>query len=210
MSEVERCVGESDCERPIRSKVRLLCDTHLSRLRRRGTTEKYVPPRLSTEERFWSKVDKNGPVPECAPELGPCWIFSSGKPRSGGYGAFWDGTYRAASRPRQVLAHRWAFTAYVQDPGDKDVLHRCDTALCVRYDTHLFLGTRRENVALRDSRGRGGYGEKNPCSKLTEEQVLDIRDERGNGKTFRFLSQKYGVSETTIRGIVEHRNWFHI
>jgi hypothetical protein len=27
-------------------------------------------------ERFWSKVDRNGPIPEYAPELGPCWLWT--------------------------------------------------------------------------------------------------------------------------------------
>jgi|SRR5580658_5854190 hypothetical protein len=30
--------------------------------------------KISVEERFWSKVDKNGPVPSHRPELGQCWI----------------------------------------------------------------------------------------------------------------------------------------
>ena len=25
-------------------------------------------------ERFWAKVNKDGPVPEHRPDLGPCWI----------------------------------------------------------------------------------------------------------------------------------------
>lgn len=39
--------------------------------------------RLSVEERFWSKVDKNGPVPECAPQLGPCWVWTGGTDQHG-------------------------------------------------------------------------------------------------------------------------------
>ena len=31
------------------------------------------------EERFWPKVDKNGPVPEPHPELGPCWVWTGAK-----------------------------------------------------------------------------------------------------------------------------------
>jgi hypothetical protein len=29
------------------------------------------------EERFWEKVDKNGPVPAHRPELGPCWVWGT-------------------------------------------------------------------------------------------------------------------------------------
>ena len=34
-------------------------------------------------ERFWSKVDKNGPIPSHRPELGPCWIWIARRDRYG-------------------------------------------------------------------------------------------------------------------------------
>ena len=37
-----------------------------------------------TIARFWSKVDKNGPVPAHCPELGPCWVWTGEKRK--GYG----------------------------------------------------------------------------------------------------------------------------
>ena len=45
----------------------------------------------SAEERFWAKVNKNGPVPEKNPELGPCWLYTGTIKKSGhhrGYGQF--------------------------------------------------------------------------------------------------------------------------
>ncbi len=34
-----------------------------------------LPPRPTRTDRFWAKVDKNGPVPLHALDLGPCWIW---------------------------------------------------------------------------------------------------------------------------------------
>ena len=39
-------------------------------------------------ERFWEKVDKNGPIPENRPELGPCWTWTASLFIKTGYGQF--------------------------------------------------------------------------------------------------------------------------
>lgn len=101
-------------------------------------------------ERFWPKVDKNGPVPDQQPELGPCWIWTASQ--AGGqpgnrYGWFWDGA-------RKTYAHRWA----VEDangplPKGSEPDHLCFRRLCVKAvaDEHgpaHVIGpvTHRENV----------------------------------------------------------------
>lgn len=80
--------------------------------------------------RFWSKVSKDGPVPECAPHLGSCWIWTAARFRSGGYGAFNpDGV--------TVRAHRWAYAEARGSVPDGLVLdHLCRVPACVRPD-HL-------------------------------------------------------------------------
>jgi hypothetical protein len=46
-----------------------------------------MPRHVDIARRFWSKVDKNGPVPPHRPELGQCWVWTgSVQPR--GYGTF--------------------------------------------------------------------------------------------------------------------------
>lgn len=62
---------------------------------------------LSPEQRFWPKVNKEGPAPEYNPALGPCWIWQAAL--TDGYGSFWDGTRDAEGRPRNVPAHRFSF-----------------------------------------------------------------------------------------------------
>jgi hypothetical protein len=79
-------------------------------------------PRRKTwtiEDRFWSYVDKNGPVSEHRPDLGPCWIWTGSKTL--GYGVSHcpqghpyddENTYRTAKGHRQCIACRKARNAH--------------------------------------------------------------------------------------------------
>ncbi len=56
-----------------------------------------TPLGLTFEQRFWMKVDKNGPVPEYAPQLGPCWMWTGTlTPRNYGYFGVSAGKNRSA------------------------------------------------------------------------------------------------------------------
>jgi hypothetical protein len=97
------------------------------------------------EERFWSKVDKNGA--EARSELGPCWLWTAFV-KDNGYGQFGRGANDG------VYAHRYSFElANGTIPDGMCVLHRCDVRNCVRPD-HLFLGTELDNAQDRDAKGR--------------------------------------------------------
>lgn len=106
----------------------------------RSAQEVYAPMRwnLTTPQRFWSKVDKNGPVPAYAPHLGPCWLWIARLYRNG-YGRFTIGG-------RPLLAHRWL---YEQEngpiPTNLECDHLCRVRSCVRL-SHIELVTRRENL----------------------------------------------------------------
>jgi hypothetical protein len=106
----------------------------------------------STEERFWSKVDRSGPTPPHMPELGNCWVWTRSRFRSG-YGC-------VCIEGKTMRAHRVAWElAHGRIPAKLWVLHKCDNAACVRID-HLFIGTTDANMADMVAKGRQAAGER--------------------------------------------------
>lgn len=92
------------------------------------------------EERFWEKVNKNGPIPEHAPELGPCWLWTAGN--DGKYGSFHDGQ-------RLQKAHRFAHVlTHGSIPEGMVLRHRCHRTHCVN-PAHLTPGTYSQNLIER-------------------------------------------------------------
>lgn len=82
-----------------------------------------------------------------APE-GECIVWT-GFVRPQGYGEVDFGGER-------YLSNRAAWMAYNgEDPGDLCVCHACDNPRCVK-PSHLWLGTRADNNADRDAKGRHG------------------------------------------------------
>lgn len=157
------------------------------------------------EERFWEKVDKNGPIYPYEPDLGRCWAWTACL-SDYGYGQIRE----SAPGKKQFSAHRLSWKLKNGDiPKDKDVLHRCDRRFCVN-PAHLYLGTDQDNSDDRVKRGRQAQKEGNGNAKLTEEQVAEIRRDyvwhsRIQGQPA--LARKYGVSNAAIWKIVRGENW---
>ncbi len=83
------------------------------------------------------------------------------------------------------------------------VCHKCDTPSCINIE-HFFLGTRLENVQDMDKKGRRLKGKEVSNSKLTEEQVLQIRND---SDSTRKIAKKYGVSQYLISLIKRKKRW---
>jgi len=148
-------------------------------------------PALSERDlaRFWAKVDRSGEH----------WLWT-GSPNTDGYGVF-----RIGGRQGQDFkAHRimWLLTYGDQPPNC--VLHRCDTPLCVT-PACLFDGSRADNNADRDQKGRQARGERHGRAKLTEADVLAIRARSHEPQ--RVLATEFGVSRSRISRIVNYKEW---
>lgn len=75
--------------------------------------------RPTAADRFWAKVNKDGPIHPYRSDLGPCWLWT-GAIGSHGYGQFSDGG--------DILAHRWAYREMVGPiPDGLKSDHLCHT-----------------------------------------------------------------------------------
>jgi hypothetical protein len=97
------------------------------------------------EERFWDKVNRDGPIPAHMAHLGPCWVWTAST--RGGYGSI-------GISGRMERSHRVSWElANGPIPAGLCVLHHCDNPLCVN-PGHLFLGTKKDNAKDMYSKGR--------------------------------------------------------
>lgn len=121
-------------------------------------------------ERFWAKVNFDGPI---QPHMNtPCWVWTAST--VAGYGQFWTG-----SKP-MMRAHRYAWTiSNGPIPDGMVICHACDNRLCVRVD-HLFLGTVRDNNvdAARKQSGRW----KGQCKRGHDMSVYGIPANKGRSR----------------------------
>lgn len=150
------------------------------------------------EHRFWSKVKQGD----------GCWKWEGAITKTG-YGSFGTAT------KEWEAAHRYAYKITKGEiPPGKHICHSCDNRACVNPD-HLFCGTPADNCADMWSKGRQQdyknhvKGQRSHLAKLTEDQVLWIRDAY-EFMTLRAIAEKFGVSITPISQIVNRKTWKHV
>ena len=105
-------------------------------------------------------------------------------------------------------AHRVRWELTFGPIGELQVLHRCDTPGC-NNPRHLFLGTHQDNMADRDTKGRGNQqkGERAPRSRLTEAQAIRVRD---GGESPIQLARELGITVSTVHQIRRRLTWRHL
>lgn len=175
----------------------------------------------SITDRFWAKVNKDGPVPEHMSELGQCWVWTAYCDKKG-YGAFCVG------RSKMDRSHRVSWTMHFGEiPADTPcVLHHCDNPACVN-PSHLFVGTNSDNNADMMAKGRGvfvrgdahgfrkhpethSHGSAHHRALLIEEDIPEVRRRRREGETLRSIGRRFGVHECTIVDVIKGRTWKHV
>jgi len=131
-----------------------------------------------------------------------CWEWT-GCLNVGGYGQV-----RINYKTQQV--HRIVYKYfYGSIPENKPlVLHRCDNPKCCN-PIHLYAGTDQDNMDDRVQRNPDSWprGEKSGQSKLTEKNVLEIKNSQ-DSRTI--LAKRFNVSKMTIKYIKNRRTWKHI
>lgn len=181
------------------------------------------PPRPALI-RFWRLFSKSQPVNGC--------LNWAGRKNKSGYGVF-----DYSGRPH--LAHRVSFwlNTRLLPPG-MSVLHRCDNPACIN-PAHLFLGTHQDNVWDMVSKGRHAHGPRHAAamrlaaargqshmsrtrpdavrrgenasgSRLTNEQVLEIRRRCAGGVKQSDLASEFHVNQSQISDVVSRVTWRHL
>lgn len=140
-----------------------------------------------------------------------CWEWK-GKPRENGY-------CRTSFNYKSWYVHRMAYQLFVGEiPEGNDVCHRCDNRRCCN-PAHLFVGTRKDNMDDCVSKNRQASGEilsknvrgeKSHLSKLTSENVIEIRKMKERGDSTAKIAKLFSVSKDNIRSIVRRDTWRHI
>lgn len=172
----------------------------------RGLDLSDLAPDDPIRERFWAKVDKNGPVPVHRAGLGSCWLYTEHTTKAG-YGQFC--LHRGDLRPAHAVSHALANGPV---PPRIHVCHHCDNPPCVR-PAHLFLGTAADNAQDMFTKGRQGTrhpGSERANARLTEDQVRAIRAVPPHFGRDARLAREFGVSQTTIRKIFAGQKWGHV
>lgn len=133
-----------------------------------------------------------------------CWLWLGNVCPFTGYGKFHIRRYDGS---KEIWAHRASWQLHFGPiPASLNVLHRCDVHSCVR-PSHLFIGTQADNVADMVAKGRSRLGENSGSAKLSESDVIAIRERRAAGESVLDLGEIFGVSHAHITGITRGRFW---
>lgn len=138
---------------------------------------------------FWEKVDVRG--------KDECWNWKLAK-QHGGYG-------QSSVNGINITAHRLACRLSGRNIEGMCVCHKCDNRACCN-PSHLFLGTRVDNVRDMDRKGRRSVGSNHWKSKITEKDVLKIRSLSGKMSVLN-LSKKFNLSDSSITKIIKRQLW---
>lgn len=157
--------------------------------------------------RFWTKV--------VVGSTEDCWLWTANKNNKG------YGLYRPGGTAPKRLAHRLAWEAQNGPiPDGMCILHRCDNPGCVN-PAHLFPGTMLDNTRDMDAKGRRRTvshcipptprtGESHYLAKLTQADVLAIREGAKSGRSFAEMARERGLHKSTVRRAAIGQSWAHV
>lgn len=199
---INRTCSIPNCER--KHKGRGWCESHLLKYRRYGSPLGTSSLRGQPGESPTTRLNRIGWIVQ---ENG-CWEWKGARGEAG------HGQIRIGNRSRQ--AHRVMFEIlHGEIPEGENILHRCDNPPCINPD-HLFSGTQKQNIHDMWAKDRQqGYihqpkGSKHPQAKLLEKDVLELRELRNSGFTYKALADRFGISKSTAAEIVSRKTWRHI
>lgn len=130
-----------------------------------------------------------------------CLIWPFQRDQNGYARIFWGG------HKRPVCNVVCEITFGPKPTAEHESAHSCGNGHlgCIN-PTHLRWATHRENMSDMVEHGSSNRGRKNPRAKLTEKDVVVIRQLAGSS-TQRAIARRYNVDPSTISNIVRRRYW---
>ena len=155
--------------------------------------------RLSAREYIQLRVDV---MPPTTLPTG-CWEWRGYKLHFGHGQAKWAGY------PHK--AHRLSYAAFIEEPGDMGVLHKCDNPPCCNPE-HLFLGTKGDNN--QDAARKGRYalrqGASEPLKRVSLESFWRCLDLLVCGASYAEAGTHAGITTGIARDIARNPgHWTH-
>jgi len=108
---------------------------------------------------------------------------------------------------KQELVHRLVLLTFVGEPEQNQEACHNDGIRINNYLTNLRWDTIKNNHADKKKHGTWQVGEKANNVKLTNEIVLDIRNQK---LTVSEAVKKYGLSPTNAKRIIQRETWKHL
>jgi len=108
----------------------------------------------------------------------------------------------------RLSVHRLVAFAFLGNPPtDRHQVAHYDGDKTNNHVSNLRWATCKENIGDKKRHGTQPRGESQGRSKLTEKDVIAIRESSEN---YRVLAKRYGVHKETINRIRSRKNWSHI
>lgn len=160
--------------------------------------------------RFWSRVDRSGGPDACWPWMGRREV------QHGEYGSL------------EICGRRWRASRIAYEltvgPLDDYACHSCDNPPCCN-PSHIFDGTQRNNIEDAQAKGRIAAGdahglrqhpemiargERHGGARLSETDVIGIREAAARGELHADIADRHSVSAGTISEIANGHKWSHV
>jgi len=149
-------------------------------------------PKINVIDKFWAKVNKRSDD--------ECWFWLGASDKDG-YGQIWDGYAGKMKR-----AHKVSAEIHHGHANGRIVMHSCDNPSCCN-PNHLSYGTTMDNQNDKVAKNRHAKGEMQGHHKLTEAQVLEIRQRANEG--YRKLCDEFQLVPSTVYRIWHGQAWKH-
>lgn len=119
--------------------------------------------------------------------------------------------YKTNTNRKLHRVHRLVAQAFIPNPENKPYINHIDNNPSNNCVSNLEWATPLENYNHSKKQNRNAKGETSGTSKLTDKDVLEIREIYKNQKpTYKHLGKMFNVSDTTAFHIVHRFSWKHI